>query len=54
MNDEQRNAHIAALLEERAGYVKRGLEDRVLQVEEQLRALGAEGAPPQKRATKRG
>lgn len=54
MNDEQRNAHIAALLEERGFYVKRGLQDRVDQVDEQLRALGADGAPPQKRATKRG
>lgn len=35
---------IAALLEERRGYVQRGKEDRVAQVDEQLRLRGAE--PP--------
>ena len=39
--DEQRAAEVAALLNERAGYVARGLEQRVAQVDEQLRLRGA-------------
>lgn len=35
---------ISALLRERAGYARRGLEDRVAAVDEQLRLRGAE--PP--------
>ncbi|MFM9652762.1 hypothetical protein [Streptomyces galilaeus] len=35
---------VAALLRERAGYVARGMDDRVAQVDEQLRLRGAE--PP--------
>lgn len=35
---------IAGLLRERAGYVQRGLDDRVAQVDEQLKARGYE--PP--------
>lgn len=35
---------IAALLREREGYVGRGMDDRVAQVDEQLRLRGAE--PP--------
>ena len=53
MTDEQRKAKIAALLEERRGYVSRGLLNRAAQVDEQLRLLGAEGAPPVKRAERR-
>jgi hypothetical protein len=36
---------IAALLREREGYVRRGLDDRVRQVDEQLEHHGYSGAP---------
>ena len=36
---------IASLLNERAGYVQRGLKDRVSQVDAQLTALGHKSAP---------
>ncbi|WP_219512750.1 hypothetical protein [Nonomuraea ceibae] len=50
---------IAALLRERAGYVQRGMTDRVAQVDEQLKLRGhtppaaddSEGAPPADRST---
>lgn len=51
--DQQRKAHIQALLRERAGYVARGLADRVAQVDEQLAHLGAQGAAPAARAVRR-
>jgi len=41
---DQNAGMIAALLEERRGYVIRGMDDRVKQVDEQLRLRGAE--PP--------
>lgn len=42
---DQRTANeVAGLLEERRGYVTRGLDDRVAQVDEQLRLRGA--TPP--------
>ena len=44
---------IAALNRERAGLVTRGLTDRVKQVDEQLRLLGAKGVTPAKRAEQR-
>lgn len=44
---------IAALIRERVGLEARGLTDRVKQVDEQLRLLGAKGATPAKRAEKR-
>jgi hypothetical protein len=44
---------IAALIRERAGLKSRGLTDRVKQVDEQLRLLGAKGVTPAKRAEKR-
>jgi hypothetical protein len=53
MTDEEREGKIRALLEERAGYQEKGLTDRVAEVDAQLRFLGAEGAAPAKRATKR-
>lgn len=51
--NEQRAAQIRALLKERAGYVTRGLEDRVALVDAQLRALGHEAEKPSERAEKR-
>lgn len=53
MTDEQREAKIKALLKERRGYELRDEKDRVAQVDAELRRLGAEGAAPAKRATKR-
>lgn len=40
MTDKKNDAMIAALLRERAGYVAHGKEDRVKQVDEQLKAYG--------------
>lgn len=39
------NHMITSLLNERAGYVQRGLKDRVSQVDAQLAALGHKSAP---------
>lgn len=41
---DQNDRWIAALLEERRGYVTRGLKDRVAQVDEQLKARGYKGS----------
>ena len=46
-------SHIAALIRERAGLEARGLVDRVKQIDEQLRAFGAKGVTPAKRAEQR-
>lgn len=46
MTVQQIKAKIAALVEERRGYVMRGLDDRAAQVDEELRRLGALGGPP--------
>lgn len=53
MTDQERKAKISALLEERRGYEQRGLDDRVAAVDASLRALGAGGRAPAKRAEKR-
>jgi len=53
VSDEQKAAHIASLIRELEGYKVRGLDDRVAQVEAELARLGAKGAAPAKRATKR-
>ena len=53
MTKEERKAKIQALLEERAGYKQRNLPDRVAQVNEQLRLLGAEAKTPAAVAEKR-
>ena len=42
--EEKRDAELAALQVERSGYVQRGLDDRVAQVDEQIKARG--GKPP--------
>lgn len=41
---DQNEKWIAALLEERRGYVTRGLDDRVKQVDEQLKLRGYKGS----------
>lgn len=53
MSKEDDQATISALLEERRGYVRRGEDDRVAQVDKQLKALGAAAEKPQARAQKR-
>ena len=53
MTDEQRAAQIRALIEERRGYVERGQDDRVAQVDAELARLGAAGSAPAKRSEKR-
>jgi len=50
---EEKRELIAALLEERRGYVVRGLDGRVAEVDETLRRFGAAGSPPAKRSVKR-
>lgn len=51
--DEQKAESIANLIEERRGYVARGLDDRVKAVDEQLKRYGYEAKPPAARAVKR-
>lgn len=53
MTKEDEKATISALLKERRGYVQRGDEERVKQVDAELRRLGASAEPKAKRATKR-
>ena len=53
MTKEDEKATIAALLEERRGYVLRGETDRVVQVDAQLRHLGHDAEKPASRATRR-
>lgn len=51
--NEEKKAMIAALLEERRGYVNRGDDDRVAQVDAQLRRLGGSAEKPSQRAQRR-
>jgi hypothetical protein len=44
LSDERRKAWLIALIEERRGYEQKGLTDRVAEVDEQLRLLGADHA----------
>lgn len=53
MTNEQRNAYIKALLEEKRGYEVRGLTDKVELVEKELRLVGHEAQTPQQRASRR-
>lgn len=53
MTDEQREAHIKALLEERRGYMVRGLSDRAAAVTALLQELGAEAKTKPMKATAR-
>jgi len=50
---EEKKATIRALIEERRGYVMRGLDDRVAAVDAQLRRLGASAEKPVQRASQR-
>lgn len=53
MTNEQRKTYIEGLLHERRMYEKKGDQDGVNQVNEQLRNLGHEAATPQQRAERR-
>ena len=53
MTKEDEKATIASLLEERRGYALRGLDDRVAQVDAQLKALAYDAEKPSKRASRR-
>lgn len=51
MTDEQRAIKIKALIEERDGAARKGRDDLVAQIDDQLRRIG--GEPPARRAAKR-
>lgn len=53
MNDEQRKAYIAALIEERDGYRAAGKPDRAAEVDAELSKWGEQGEAPAARAEKR-
>ena len=53
MSNEERKAYIAALLRERKSCEVRGLKDRLPLIDKELRRLGHEAAPPEKRAERR-
>lgn len=53
MTKEQIAARVRALLEEKAGYEARGMEERAWQVELQLRELGSGAEAPHKRSERR-
>ena len=53
LSNEQRTAHIKALLQERAGYEKRKNANGVAEVNEELRKIGAAGEIPSVKAEKR-
>lgn len=53
MTDEQKAKYVAALLRERDHAARAGNENAVEQVTAELRRIGAEAAPPPKRAQRR-
>lgn len=53
MTDQEKEAKVAALVKERAGYVVHGRSDRVAQVDAELKRLGVSASVPVKRASKR-
>lgn len=53
MTEQEREAKIRGLLEERRGYENRGEQSRVDLVNKALRDMGHEGAAPAKRAATR-
>jgi len=53
MTAEKRKELIAALIEERRGYVLYGNKDDVAGVDAELARLGLEGSPPARRSAKR-
>jgi hypothetical protein len=53
MSDEQRKSYIAALIEERDGYLASGKADRAAEVDAELSRMGEGGSAPAARAEKR-
>ena len=53
MTDEEKADRIAALIREREGYERRGMDDRVAAINADLHALGEKAATPAARAAKR-
>lgn len=53
MNDTDKADYIKSLLEERTGCEKRGLTDRVKDIDAELRKVGHEAKTPAKRAESR-
>jgi hypothetical protein len=53
MNDQQTNAYMKALIEERGFYIARGWPEKVAAVDAELARVGHQAAPPVKRATRR-
>ena len=53
MTDEEKARHIAGLIREREGYERRGMDDRVRAVDDELHTLGEKASTPAARATKR-
>lgn len=53
MTNEQRTRYIKGLLEEKNGYLARGLADKAAAVDDQLRLMGHEAQTPQERASRR-
>jgi hypothetical protein len=53
LTEEQKADRIAALTRELAGYERYGQKDRAKEVKAELDRLGADAAPPQKRAAKK-
>jgi hypothetical protein len=53
VNDTDKAAYIAGLLDERRGCERRGLTDRVKDIDAELRRVGHEAAVPAKRAESR-
>ncbi len=53
MTDEKKAAYIAALIDERRSCERRGLSDRVNDIDAELRAQGYEAKTPAKRAESR-
>lgn len=53
MTNEQRQAYISALIDERRAMEQHGKADRIEAINAELAAIGYEGATPAKRAAKR-
>jgi hypothetical protein len=53
VTNEQRKTYITGLIEERRGYANRGLDDKVAEVDAELRRMGHEASVPQERAERR-
>lgn len=53
MTDDQRKAYLAALIEERNGYLASGRKDRAAEVDAELARWGEQGEAPAVRAEKR-